>query len=616
MVILGISAFYHDSAASLIINNKVIACAEEERFTRKKHDNAFPTNAINYCLKESKLTLADVNYIVFYDKPFLKFERLLQTYITFAPKGFLSFAQAIPVWIKQKLFFKNNIRRGLKEINGYHKNLNILFSEHHLSHAASVFFASNHKEAAIVTIDGVGEWATTCIYKGCDNKITLLKQMQFPHSLGLLYSAFTFYCGFKVNSGEYKLMGLAPYANPKSEKVKAYIKIIKEHLITLYEDGSMYLNQEYFNYATGLTMTNDGKWNELFNLKRRNSNDEITQEYCDLALAIQLVTEESVVKLVKEAIKITGIKTICLSGGVALNCVSNGRLVKEKIADCIYIQPASGDAGGSLGAAYAAYYIYLNNKRIIYDTYDNLEGSYLGPKYHDNVIEEVIKKYNADYTKIEDDTVLFEKTALLLAEGNIIGWFQGRMEFGPRALGNRSILADARKVEMQKKINLKIKYRESFRPFAPCVLEEDLQVYFNLDTISPYMLLVSDVVNDIRENLPENFETLSFQNRINYKRSSIPAVTHIDYSARIQTVNKKTNERLYLLLSVFKRITGFSVLVNTSFNVRGEPIVCSPEDAYLCFMNTEMDFLIMNNYIFNKANQPAFITNHRKFELD
>ena len=616
MIILGISAFYHDSAASLLIDDKVIACAEEERFTRLKHDQSFPKNSINYCLKEANISLADVDYVVFYDKPFLKFERLLQTYITFAPKGFLSFVQAIPVWIKQKLFFKNILRSGLKEIIGYHKKLNILFSEHHLSHAASTFFASNYKEAAILTIDGVGEWATTCIYKGSNNKITLLRQMQFPHSLGLLYSAFTYYCGFKVNSGEYKLMGLAPYANPKSDKVNLYIKIIKEHLITLYEDGSIYINQEYFNYATGLTMTNDRKWNKIFNLKRRNSEDELTQAYCDLALAVQLVTEESVIKLVKEAIKLTGIKTVCLSGGVALNCVANGRLLKEKIADHIYIQPASGDAGGSLGAAYAAYFIYLNNERILYNTYDNLKGAYLGPEYSNDVIDELVKKYKAIHTKVEDDSILFKKTASLLADGNVIGWFQGRMEFGPRALGNRSILGDARNAEMQKKINLNIKYRESFRPFAPCVLEEDMKLYFDLDIASPYMLFVSDVNKSIREKPPENFESFNFIDKINSKRSSIPAVTHIDYSARIQTVNIGTNERLYLLLQYFKALTGSSVLINTSFNVRGEPIVCSPEDAYLCFMNTEMDFLVINNYLFNKTNQPELITGKRKFDID
>lgn len=616
MIILGISAFYHDSAASLLIDDKVIACAEEERFTRIKHDSSFPANAINYCLKEANITLHNVNYIVFYDKPFLKFERLLETYITFAPKGFLSFIQSIPIWIKQKLFLKKHLRNGLKEINGYHKHLEILFSEHHLSHAASTFFASNYKEATIITIDGVGEWATTCIYKGSGNTITLLKQMQFPHSIGLLYSAFTYYCGFKVNSGEYKLMGLAPYATSESDRVTFFIKIIKKHLITLYEDGSMYLNQEYFNYATGLTMTRDHKWEKIFNLKRRNPNDPLTQNYCDLALAIQLVTEESVIKLVKEAIKLTGIKTICLSGGVALNCVANGRLLKEKIADNIYIMPAAGDSGGSLGAAYAVYYIYLNNKRTLHDAFDNLTYSYLGPRYDDQEIEEIIKKHQAVYTKIKDDTILYSKTADLLANGNIIGWFQGRMEFGPRALGNRSILADPRNVDMQRKLNLKIKYRESFRPFAPCVLEEDLKMYFNLDVISPYMLFVSDVINSIREKLPEKYSTLKITDKINTKRSSIPAVTHIDYSARIQTVNKETNERLYLLLRAFKLATNCSVLVNTSFNVRGEPIVCSPEDAYLCFMNTEMDYLVINNYIFDKTTQPKFTREKRKFDLD
>lgn len=616
MIILGISAFYHDAAASLLIGDKVFACAEEERFTRIKHDNNFPKNSINYCLNEANITLVDVNYIVFYDKPFLKFERLLETYITFAPKGFLSFVQAIPVWIKQKLFFKNILRNALKEIPGYHKNLEILFSEHHLSHAASTFFASNYKEAAIVTIDGVGEWATTCIYKGSGNTITLLKQMQFPHSLGLLYSAFTYYCGFKVNSGEYKLMGLAPYANPDSDRVNLYIKVIKEHLITLFDDGSMYLNQEYFNYATGLTMTCDHKWKKIFNLKRRNPDDILIQDYCDLALAIQLVMEESIIKLVKEAINLTGIKTICLSGGVALNCVANGRLLKENIADNIYIQPAAGDAGGSLGAAYAVYYIYLNNKRKLYHTYDNLNGSYLGPEYTNENVEEVVNKYQAIYAKVENNAELYSKTAELLAKGNVIGWFQGRMEFGPRALGNRSILADARDAEMQKKINLKIKYRESFRPFAPCVLLEDLKMYFDLDIPSPYMLFVADVNKSIREKLSENFSSLDFIDKINIKRSSIPAVTHIDFSSRIQTVSKETNERLYLLLQAFKLVTNCSVLVNTSFNVRGEPIVCSPDDAYLCFMNTEMDYLVINNYIFDKAAQSKLAIEKRKFDMD
>jgi carbamoyltransferase len=606
MVILGISALYHDSAAAIVVDGKIIAAAQEERFTRVKNDASFPIQSIRFCLTQAAVSIEEVDYVVFYDKPFLKFERLLETYLANVPNGFVSFLKAIPVWLKQKIFFKRLLHEGLKQLDGYNKKkIKLLFTEHHLSHAASAFFASNFTQAAILTIDGVGEWATASICKGEGNKITKLKELHFPHSLGLLYSAFTYYLGFKVNSGEYKLMGLAPYGEKDSQQVNDFINKIKNNLIEIFDDGSIYMNQNYFNYATGLTMTNDNRWEKLFGLKRRNPEDEINQVHCNLAMAIQLVTEEIVLRMSKQAILITGSDNLCLAGGVALNCVANGKLLKEKIAKNIYVQPAAGDSGGALGAALAVYYIYLNSSRKISSSYDNMNGSYLGPSYSTQEIDFVIKKYNAVASILDEETVV-KQTAHLLNEGNVLGWFQGRMEFGPRALGNRSILADARNTEMQKKLNLKIKYRESFRPFAPCVLVEDASIYFELNHQSPYMLFVTDVNKDRLINNKKSNLHIGLINQINEIRSDIPAVTHVDNSARVQTVDKEQNSLMHKLLLEFKSLTGSSVLVNTSFNVRGEPIVCSPEDAFLCFMNTEMDYLVIENYIFDKRKQPAW----------
>ncbi|MBL7883359.1 MAG: hypothetical protein JNL69_04785, partial [Bacteroidia bacterium] len=523
-----------------------------------------------------------------------------------APYGFLSFLKAIPVWLKQKLFFKRLLHEGLSKLEGCDKKkIKLLFTEHHLSHAASTFFASNLNEAAILTIDGVGEWATASICKGEGNKITKLKEMHFPHSLGLLYSAFTYYLGFKVNSGEYKLMGLAPYGDKDSQQVNDFVIKIKNNLVKIFDDGSMYMNQKYFNYATGLTMINDSTWEQLFLLKRRKPEDEICQIHCNLALAIQQVTEECVIKMSKTALTLSESNNLCLAGGVALNCVANGKLLKEKIADNIYVQPAAGDAGGSLGAALSVYYIYLNNPRKVSSNYDSMKGSYLGPSFSTQEIDSVINKHKAVATILNEEQLL-KQVAHLLKEGNVIGWFQGKMEFGPRALGNRSILADARNTEMQKKLNLKIKYRESFRPFAPCVLEEDVSRYFELNESSPYMLFVANVNNIMHNKEEKNSISNNLINKLNAIRSDIPAVTHVDNSARIQTVNKQTNSKLHALLTQFKEQTTCSLLVNTSFNVRGEPIVCSPEDAFLCFMNTEMDYLVIENYIFDKKKQPIW----------
>lgn len=605
MIILGISALYHDSAAAIVVDGEIIAAVQEERFTRVKNDPSFPLHSVAYCLKAANVTLDKVDYVVFYDKPFLKFERLLETYLAYAPNGFLSFLKAMPVWLKQKIFFKRLLHEGLKQLDGYNKKkIKLLFTEHHLSHAASAFFASNFTQAAILTIDGVGEWATASICKGEGNKITKLKELRFPHSLGLLYSAFTYYLGFKVNSGEYKLMGLAPYGEKNSQQVNDFINKIKNNLIRIFDDGSIYMNQNYFNYATGLTMTNDNRWEKLFDLKRRNPEDEICQIHCNLALAIQQVTEECVIKMSKTALTLSESNNLCLAGGVALNCVANGKLLKENIAKKIYVQPAAGDAGGALGAVLAVYYIYLNNDRKTAISYDSMNGSYLGPSYSAKDIDAVINKYKGVADKLDEQTLL-KQTAHLLNEGNVIGWFQGKMEFGPRALGNRSILADARNTAMQKKLNLKIKYRESFRPFAPCVLEEDVRLYFELNEPSPYMLFVANVCEN-RQKQEQNLNgEKKLIDKINEIRSDIPAVTHIDNSARVQTVSKETNPKLYDLLTEFKQETSCGVLVNTSFNVRGEPIVCTPEDAFLCFMNTEMDYLVIENYIFDKRKQVA-----------
>lgn len=610
MKILGISAFYHDSAAAIIEDGKIIAAAQEERFTRKKHDKSFPSNACKFCLEFPGFNIDELDAVVFYDKPLLKFERLLETYYNFSPKGIASFITAIPVWLKEKLFLKKLIRDELKKIEPYRpEKLNLLFTEHHLSHAASAFYPSPFEEAAIITIDGVGEWATASICHGEGNKIKILKELQFPHSLGLLYSAFTYYLGFRVNSGEYKLMGLAPYGIPGSDRVNKFIDLIKNELINIYDDGSIWMNQKYFNYATGLKMIFEKRWEKLFGFPRKKPEEDFTQEQCDLALAIQEVTEEIMLKIAGEAKKLTNSDNICLAGGVALNCVANGKLLRDKIFKNIFIQPASGDAGGSLGAALTAYYIYYDQPRRAGDIMTTMQGAYFGPEYDNKEIEKVTRKFKGVYKYLNDYDNLATEVAGLLDKGNVVGWFQGRMEFGPRALGNRSILGDARNTEMQKKLNLKIKYRESFRPFAPSVLEEDNSKYFEIDVPSPYMLLVADVRKALRNNIPDNYYELSLRDRLYINRSEIPAITHIDFSARVQSVNKETNPRYWTLINKFKEKTSYGVIVNTSFNVRGEPIVCTPEDAYRCFMRTEMDYLVMNNYLFDKKEQPEWDKN-------
>ena len=608
--ILGISAFYHDSAACILKEGKIIAAAQEERFTRKKHDASYPKNAIEFVLKYANLKLSEVDQIVFFEKPFLKFERLLETYVAFAPKGFISFSKAMPLWIKEKLFQKNFLFNELKKHDEkYNSDVNIFFSDHHLSHAASAFFPSPFNEAVVLTADGVGEWATTTVAVGKDNELEVKKEIHFPHSLGLLYSAFTYYTGFKVNSGEYKLMGLAPYGNPIYEdKVKK--------LIDIKEDGTFRLNQKYFNYATGLTMTND-YFHNLFGQKPRNSkNERLTQFHMDIASSIQKVTEEIMIKLAKAIRKEYGINNLCLAGGVALNCVANGKILKEKIFDNIWIQPAAGDAGGSLGAALALWHIDQGNERII-NPNDDMAGSYLGTEFSQIQIENELKSIGAIY-EVENYEVLIEKTSDYLSKEKAIGWFQGRMEFGPRALGGRSILGDPRSDKMQKNLNLKVKYRESFRPFAPSVLKEDLSNWFNMNTDSPYMLLVADINLDKKIEMTNEQKKLFGFDKLNIKRSEIPAVTHVDYSARIQTVSKNTNSRYYDLISKFKEKTGCPVLVNTSFNVRGEPIVNTPTDAFNCFMGTELDYLVIGNCILDKAKQDLKLKKDytKEFELD
>lgn len=619
MNILGISAFYHDSAATITVNGEIVAAAQEERFTRIKHDSAFPAKAVEFCLNYSGLSFEQLDAIVFYDKPLLKFERLLETYFAFSPKGLISFLTAMPVWLKEKLFLKKLIKDELKKIGCKAPDkIKLLFPEHHLSHAASAYYPAPFEDAAILTVDGVGEWATASICHGKGKDISILRELKFPHSLGLLYSAFTYFCGFKVNSGEYKLMGLAPYGNPTSEAVKKYVNIIKIHLVDIHEDGSLFLSQEHFKYATGLKMINEKTWEQLFGMPVRNPESNLDQRYCDLGLAIQEVTEEVVIKLAKEAKRLTGSENLCLAGGVALNCVANGKLQNEKIFKHVYIQPAAGDAGGALGAALAAHYIYFQNERVATTKLDSMKGSYLGPEYSNLEIETVSRKYKAPFER-HDDASLVKKTAEVLAKGNVVGWFQGRMEFGPRALGSRSIIADARNPEMQKKLNLKIKYRESFRPFAPSVLAEEANHYFDLESESPYMLLVQPVKKSRLNELPKNFGELDLMQKLYFLRSDIPSVTHIDYSARIQTVHKETNLRYWDLIKEFQLQTGYAVIVNTSFNVRGEPIVCTPEDAYRCFMRTEMDYLVLGNYIFEKGKQPVWTEKddwRTEFKLD
>jgi len=618
--ILGISAFYHDSAAALILDNKIVSAAQEERFTREKHSSKFPVEAIKYCLDEAGLEIDELDAVVFYDKPLLKFERLLETYYAFSPKGLLSFLKAIPVWLNEKLFLKKNIRDGLKDVGQYNvKNLNLLFPEHHLSHSASAFYSSPYNDAAILTIDGVGEWSTASIGFGEGNNIKFLKELHFPHSVGLLYSSFTYFLGFKVNSGEYKLMGLAPYGNPKSEQTNNFIKIIKDNLVDIKDDGSIWLNQKYYNYATGLRMVKDNKWEDLFGFPKRIDEVSLEQHHCNLALAIQIVTEEIVLKMGKEAKKLTNSDNLCLAGGVALNCVANGKLQKAGIFKNIYIQPAAGDAGAALGAAQAIYHMYYDGAREVDGVNDIMEGTYLGPSFSEKEVMSMNKKTKAVYKNYSSFDHLSREVAKEISEGKVVGWFQGRMEFGPRALGNRSILGDARNPEMQKKLNLKIKYREGFRPFAPSVLAEDSNKLFELDVDSPYMLLVAPINDSIKNKLPDNYYDLTMWDRLYTKRSTLQSITHLDFSARVQTVHKETNIRYWELISVFKEITGYGLVVNTSFNVRGEPIVCTPYDAFRCFMSTDMDYLVINNFVYKKTDQIDWKNKEKwmvKFKMD
>ena len=596
MKILGLSAYYHDSAACLVVDGEIVAAAQEERFTRKKHDDAFPVHAIHYCLQEAKIGPADLDYVVFYDKPFLKFERLFETYLAFAPKGFKSFATSLPVWLKDKLFQKTMITDAFKDAFGKEIDWTskLLFSEHHLSHASSAFFPSPFEEAAVLTMDGVGEWTTTSLAIGSGNTLSVHKEIHFPHSLGLLYSAFTYYTGFKVNSGEYKLMGLAPYGEPK------YIQLIKDHLIDIKEDGSFHMDMSYFNYCTDLTMTND-KFADLFGGPARQSEGTLTQREMDLAASVQAVTEEVVIKLAKGIRKSTGQKNLCLAGGVALNCVANGKLLRENVFDNLWGQPAAGDAGGAIGAALGAYHLMLNQPRML-KAGDAMKGSYLGPVYEQHDIEQRLKAAGAVFTVVSEDSMIAE-TAQALADGKAVGWHQGRMEFGPRALGGRSIIADPRSPSVQKQLNLKVKYRESFRPFAPSVLREHVSEWFDLVNDSPYMLLVADVHNNKQMEMNEEQQKLFGIDKLNVPRSEIPAVTHVDYSARIQTVHESTNPKYHKLISKFYELTGCPVIVNTSFNVRGEPIVNTPEDAFSCLMGTEMEFMAVGNCILRKEDQ-------------
>ena len=601
--ILGISAYYHDSAAAILVDGQIVAAAQEERFTRKKHDSSFPINACRYVLEESGIDYNDLTGVAFYDKPFLKFERLLETYHAFAPSGFLSFLSAMPVWIKEKLFMRSMLGKHLAELGS--ARIPMYYPEHHLSHAASAFYPSPFEEAAIITIDGVGEWATTTIGRGRGKNIEILSELQFPHSVGLLYSAFTYYTGFTVNSGEYKLMGLAPYGNPDSQRTADFKAKILSDLIDVRKDGSILLNMNYFEYATGLKMANEAKWEQLFRVPRRKPESDLSQIYMDLALAIQQVTEEIVIKIACAARQLTGCKYLVMAGGVALNCVANGKLLRAGVFDDIWIQPAAGDAGGAVGAAYAVWHIQQGNERQVTRQADAMQGSYLGPEFSDKEIRRALEKDDAKARHYDNFQQLASDVAAKLADGNVVGWFQGRMEFGPRALGGRSILGDARNPEMQKKLNLKIKYREGFRPFAPSVLEEDVEEHFELDRPSPYMLIVAPIREDKKIPVPGDYNERTLLERLYFLRSDLPSITHIDYSARIQSVSKETNPRYWELIHEFKEVTGYGVIVNTSFNVRGEPIVCTPEDAYRCFMRTEMDFLVLGNYVLDKKDQPV-----------
>jgi carbamoyltransferase len=627
MYILGISAYYHDSGVALIKDEKIIAAVQEERFTRKKQDARFPKESIKYCLQEAGITLNDIDHIAFYDKPFLKFERLLTTYLAEAPNGFQSFLLSIPVWLKEKLFLKETLSREFKslflelypdqekEAKIFKKRISekFMFGEHHQSHAASAFYPSPFEEAAILTIDGVGEWTTTSLAYGKGNKIEFIKEIDFPHSLGLLYSAFTYYTGFKVNSGEYKVMGLAPYGKP------IYTDLIKEHLIDIKEDGSFKLNMQYFNYTTGLTMTNK-KFNDLFGAPPRKSESTLTQREMDLAASIQKITEEVMIKLARHAKEVTGSDNLCMAGGVALNCVGNGELMRENIFKNLWIQPAAGDAGGALGGAYSVYYQELGHPRTIDPKeMDKMQGAYLGPKFSDEEIKSYLKEVNAVYHYIDKEETLLDITSDALANNKVVGWHYDRMEFGPRSLGHRSIIGDPRSQEMQTIMNLKIKYRESFRPFAPSVLFEKVNEWYELDRESPYMLLVAPVKKEKQIPMTPEQEALFGIEKLNIPRSEIPAVTHVDYSARIQTVHKETNPRYHKLISKFEEKTGCATIVNTSFNVRGEPIVCTPEDSYRCFMRTEMDMLVIDNFVLYKEEQPNFEDKgdwQEEFELD
>jgi carbamoyltransferase len=609
MRVLGISAYYHDSAAALVDDGFIVAAAQEERFTRKKHDSRFPSNAVGYCLAEGRVGLDGVDRVVFYDKPFLKFERLIETYLAFAPRGFKSFRMSIPLWLREKLFLKDLLTKKLKQAAGAGKwNGELLFSEHHLSHAASAFFPSPFEEAVVLTMDGVGEWATTSAAIGRGHDLAVQQEIYFPHSLGLLYSAFTYYTGFKVNSGEYKVMGLAPYGEPR------HVDKIFERLVDLKEDGSFRLDLQYFDYCTGLTMTN-GRFDDLFGGPPRKSDQLLTQHHMDLAASLQAATEEVVLRLARSLRKQTGIDKLCLAGGVALNCVANGKVLRDAQFDGLYVQPAAGDAGGALGAALAGYHMQMRQPRSV--SGDAMRGAYLGPAFSQADVEARLKQCGGRFEVLDDDT-LIETAAVDLADGKALGWFQGRMEFGPRALGNRSILGDPRSPTMQKNLNLKVKYRESFRPFAPSVLRERVADWFELDADSPYMLLVADVVERRRREMTAEEQQLFGIDKLNVPRSDIPAVTHVDYSARIQTVHEDTNPRYHALISAFERRTGCPVLVNTSFNVRGEPIVGSPEDAFRCFMGTELDALAVGNCYLRKQQQdPALKQNYETaFELD
>ena len=612
MYILGISAFYHDSAACLIKDGEILAAAQEERFTRKKHDAEFPHHAIAYCIEQAQISSSQVDHVVFYEKPFIKFERLLETYLAFAPKGFRSFASSMPLWIKEKLFQKSTLVKELSTSLGYDVNWRerLLFSEHHLSHAASAFYPSPFESAAILTLDGVGEWTTTSLALGKGNKLKVIKEIHFPHSLGLLYSAFTYYTGFRVNSGEYKVMGLAPFGEPK------YADLIREKLIEVADDGSFQLDMSYFDYATGLTMTNK-KFDALLGGPPRTSESELTQREMDLAASVQKVTEDVFIQLAKGIAAETGEKNLCLAGGVALNCVANGILLREKIFDNIWIQPAAGDAGGALGAALSAWYIYYAKDREVSKERDAMRGAYLGPEFSDKQIEDALTKCGAVFNKLSE-AAMIETVATALADEKAVGWMQGRMEFGPRALGGRSIIADPRSPVMQKQLNLKVKYRESFRPFAPSVLKEHVGVWFENATDSPYMLLVAGVQEDKRRAMTDEEKALFGIDKLNVPRSSVPAITHVDYSARIQTVHTDTNPKYHAVISKFNEKTGCPLVVNTSFNVRGEPIVCTPEDAFKCFMGTDLDVLAVGNYLLFKSNQDVTLTENYvgQYELD